>query len=100
LEIFFQQSGYGDNTKAYILIQSKNKSFETWFGSKVEDQSNVHQAIVELITRLVQIPDQEILDLYEDMLPTLIYNKDRFFEYASEQQHLINDLFGIDIKNS
>ena len=89
------------NVQTYQWLRNNGfRTFETWFGSKVEDQSNVHQAIVELITRLVQMPNQEILDIYKDMLPTLIYNKDRFFEYASEQQHLINNLFGIDIKNS
>jgi hypothetical protein len=36
---------------------------------------------------------QELLQMYQDMLPDLQYNRDRFFEFAKEQQYKINHLF-------
>ena len=42
---------------------------------------------------LVTLDKKEIIAMYNDMLPDLKHNRDRFFEFAKEQQHKMNNLF-------
>lgn len=49
--------------------------------------------ISNLVKWLVAKNDQEILNMYNDMLPDLIYNRERWYEWAHEQQFRVNNLF-------
>ena len=53
----------------------------------------VHDTLIELIKHLQSLKSSEILAIYTDMLPDLTYNKDRFFEFAREQQYKMEHLF-------
>ena len=55
-----------------------------------EDQ---HGNIISVIEFLCQKTKSELQDMYLDMLPDLEYNRTRFFEFAAEQTHKINNLF-------
>jgi hypothetical protein len=48
--------------------------------------------ITNLVKWLIAKSDQEILDMYNDMLPDLIHNRQRWFEWAQEQRHRVNNL--------
>ena len=53
----------------------------------------VHDTLIELIKHLESLNSSEILAIYNDMLPDLKHNKDRFFEFAQEQQFKMEHLF-------
>ena len=53
----------------------------------------VHDTIIELIKHLKSLDSTEILAMYQDMLPDLKHNKDRFFEFAQEQKFRMEHLF-------
>jgi hypothetical protein len=53
----------------------------------------VHNTLVELIKHLKSLEPSEILAMYNNMLPDLRHNKDRFFEFANEQKYKMEHLF-------
>lgn len=62
------------------------------------EQSYIHNnrlanAIVDVIKLLISKSDNEIIDMYNHMLPDLIHNRQRWFEWATEQKHRANNLF-------
>jgi len=72
------------------------KTFNHYFpGIELEDikEFEVHYAIVNVIKHLVSLKKEDILSMYHDMLPDLIYNRQRFFEFAKEQEYKINHVF-------
>jgi hypothetical protein len=53
----------------------------------------VHDTLIELIKHLKSLEPSEILAMYNNMLPDLRHNKDRFFEFAQEQKYKTEHLF-------
>ena len=51
---------------------------------------NIHKSICDLIEWL---KTQDLKQIYIDMLPDLLYNKNRFNEFAVEQKHKMENLF-------
>lgn len=66
------------------------KTFNHYWPHIDIENGNVHDTIIELLHWL---KTQDLQKMYLDMLPDLKYNKERFFEFAREQQHKINHLF-------
>ncbi len=50
-------------------------------------------SIANLVKWLVSLSDQEVMAMYNDMLPQLIHNRNRWFEYADQQKHRAGSLF-------
>lgn len=69
------------------------KTFNHYWPHIDIEQGDVHDTLIELIKFLKSQPQKNILSMYNDMLPLLYYNKERFFEFAKEQNHKINNLF-------
>jgi hypothetical protein len=84
-------------TKIYKYLRDNGfKTFNHYFnGIELEKipEYKVHDSIVSVIQYLSTLDKQEILDMYNDMLPDLIHNRNRFFEFAREQQYLIENIF-------
>lgn len=84
-------------TKIYQYLRSNGfKTFEKYFNDiKLENISEheVHESIVDVIKYLSTLTNDNLRSLYYDMLPDLIHNRNRFFEYAREQQLFVNNLF-------
>lgn len=68
------------------------KTFNHWWPHIDIENGDVHGTIIELLKWL---KTQDLVAMYNDMLPDLRYNKERFFEFAKEQNHKINNLFAI-----
>lgn len=64
--------------------------FDIRNAKSVED---VAHKCVTVIKYLSSLTSSEIKDMYTDMIPLLIYNRQRFFEYAKEQEHKMGNLF-------
>jgi len=87
----------GQTTVYQYLRNNGFKTFEKYFnGIKIENipEFEVQNSIVGVIDYFVHMPKSEIKSIYQDMLPDLIHNRHRFFEYAREQKIKIYNLFG------
>jgi hypothetical protein len=84
-------------TKIYQYLRSNGfKTFEKYFnGIEMENlaEYQVHDSIVSLIEYFLTMPPERIKLLYQDMLPDLIHNRNRFFDYSQEQINKSNNLF-------
>jgi hypothetical protein len=69
------------------------KTFNHYWSHIDIEQGDVHETLIELIQHLSTIKKQELLNMYNDMLPDLLYNKERFFEFAKEQRYKMEHLF-------
>jgi hypothetical protein len=83
-------------TKIYkYLCDNGFKTFNHYFNTvKLEDipEYAVHDSIIDVIQYLISLDKKEILSMYDDMLPALRHNKERFFEFAQEQKRKIKKL--------
>jgi hypothetical protein len=84
-------------TKIYKYLRDNGfRTFNHYFnGTELENipEYEVHDSIIAVIKYLSTLDKKQILGLYNDMMPDLKHNQDRFFEFAKEQQYKINHLF-------
>ena len=75
----------------------KNNGFKTfnhyWSHVPCETGDDQHGNVINVIDFLCSKSKDELMSMYQEMLPDLIYNRNRFFEFAQEQHHKINHLF-------
>ena len=53
----------------------------------------VHNSLINVIKFLSTLSNATLSEMYADMLPALEHNRNRFFEFAKEQQYKIDHLF-------
>ena len=82
-------------TEVYKFLSSNGfKTFnQYWEGIRPELGNDQVGDIVKIIQLLCKKSQQELLSMYQDMLPDLQYNRNRYFEYAIEQQYKIDHIF-------
>ena len=71
-------------------------TFEEYWNVNFREQTTkeeIANATVTVIDQICQMTSTEILNLYKEMLPKLMHNRNRFFEHASEQENKIYSLF-------
>lgn len=72
------------------------RTFNHYFnGVELENipEYEVHDSIIAVIRYLTTLDKKEIIKIYSDMLPDLVHNRNRFFEYAQEQRYKMENLF-------
>ena len=69
------------------------KTFNHYWSHIDIENGPVHDTLIELITHLKKLDSSEILEMYNNMLPELMHNRNRFFEFAKEQQYKIDHIF-------
>ena len=83
--------------KIYKWLRDRGfKTFTHYFdGVELENISEyeVHDSIIAVIRYLTTLDEKEIIKIYSDMLPDLVHNRNRFFEYAQEQKYKTEHLF-------
>lgn len=83
------------NTKTYKWLRDNGfKTFNHYFDVQIENlpEYETHNSIIKVIESLINLDPTQILQIYNDMLPDLQYNKERFFEFSKEQQTLIDNI--------
>jgi len=87
-------------TKQYAYLQKHGFRTFNHYWPHIDTETNYNSstnqlalALTDLVKWLVAKSDQEIMAMYEDMLPDLYYNRQRWSEWAEEQQHRVNNLF-------
>lgn len=53
----------------------------------------LHNALLGAIKQLAELTPDQLLDLYRRMLPDLLHNRQRWYAWADEQNHKVNNLF-------
>jgi hypothetical protein len=83
------------NTNTYQWLERNGfRTFNKYFPVDLEvHETCVHDSIIEVLRYL---ETQNLQDLYNQMMPDLLYNKNRFYEFADEQEYKLNHLFDKD----
>lgn len=74
------------------LRQQGFRTFNHYFCDGLEDEENMHSAIIQTLLELKQKPADEIVQLYNRMLPDLLHNRAQFFEFAHKEKQRINNI--------
>jgi len=80
-------------TTIYSWLRSHGfRTFNQWFPVELETvaEHEVQDSIVKVIKYL---KTQDTMQLYQDMLPDLLHNQQRFFKFAKEQRYKMEHLF-------
>lgn len=84
-------------TKIYQYLRDQGfRTFEKYFNNIALEnipEYQVHDSIVAVIKYLSSQPKDQLISMYQHMLPDLIHNRNRFFEFSAEQTHKIGALF-------
>lgn len=87
----------GQAKKIYKYLRDNGfKTFNHYFNNiELENvkEFEVHDSIISVIQYLIKMEKKEILSMYNDMIPDLQHNRNRFFEFAKEQSNRIEHLF-------
>jgi hypothetical protein len=86
----------GQTTIYKYLRDNGFKTFNHYFnGIELENipEYCVHTSIIQVIEYLKSLNQQEIMTMYQTMLPDLIHNRERFFKFSQEQTYKIDHIF-------
>lgn len=85
-------------TKQYRYL--RNHGFKTfnqyWPQFDVERHdtySVIHGILIDLLKWLTAQSNEQLMSMYQDMLPDLLYNRERWYEWAAEQKQYVNNIF-------
>lgn len=84
-------------TKIYNYLRSQGFKTFTHYFPEIELENlkefEVHDSIIKAIQYLITLDKTNLLSMYNDMLPDLRHNRDRFFEFSKEQKIKIDNIF-------
>ena len=86
----------GQTTIYKWLRKNGFRTFNHYFpGIELENcaEYEVHDSLIKVLQYLQNLSKAELLNMYRDMWPDLLNNRNRFFEFAQEQQNKILHLF-------
>jgi len=85
------------NPRTYKWLRNNGfKTFTQYFPFvAIEDEyeDKVHTNLLKVIQWLIVQPKSNIINMYRDMLPDLIYNQNRMKEFAKEQRVKMENMF-------
>ena len=83
------------NPKTYQWLEEQGfKTFNKYFpGIDLMDSSKVHESIISVIEQLKEMTPDQIMLMYEAMMPDLLHNQKHFGTFARQQQFKIDNLF-------
>ena len=83
------------NPKTYGWL--KKNGFKTfnryWSHVDLKHSIDVLNDLIKVLKFLADKSKEEKLSMYQDMLPDLVYNKQRFYEFSKEQKHKMENIF-------
>lgn len=84
----------GDPETYKLLRKYGFKTFHNYFPvTNIENPNSLHEKIIEVLLWLKNQSDEKIYEIYSEMLPDLIHNRNRWFEFAKEQKLRLNNIF-------
>jgi len=82
------------NPKTYQWLEDQGfKTFNRYFPNIDFNNANkVHESLIDAIKQIIKYSSIDIMSMYQDMLPDLLHNQKRFYEFAQEQKFKLNNL--------
>jgi hypothetical protein len=75
----------------------RNHGFKTfnhiWQHIDVEGSPDVHGSTVEVLKWLSQKSSQQLMSIFEQILPDLRHNQNRYYQFAQEQKYKMSHLW-------
>jgi len=82
------------NPRSYQWLRDNGfRTFNHYWKHLSVETDPQHNALMDVINWLCDMPQSEVESIYQDMLPDLRYNKERFKEFSEEQKNKIHNLF-------
>ena len=82
------------NPRSYQWLRDRGfRTFNHYWSHLPVETSGQHNALMDVINHLVDMPQLELEQMYIDMLPDLRYNKERLREFSTEQKYKMENLF-------
>ena len=82
------------NPRSYQWLRDRGfRTFNHYWNHLPVETVGQHNALMDVINHLVDMPKKDIEDMYQDMLPDLRYNKLRFHEFSNEQKYKMENIF-------
>lgn len=85
------------SSKLYLWLRNRGfRTFEKYFNNiLIEDipEYEVHNSIMKVVQHLASLDKHKLMNMYNDMLPDLMYNRTRFLEFSKEQKIKLTNLF-------
>jgi len=79
--------------KIYQYLRDQGfRTFETYWPHIDVELRPVHDGILDVLKYLSGMSDSDIKNLWQEMLPDLVHNKNRFYEFSREQSIKIGNL--------
>jgi hypothetical protein len=79
------------NPRTYEWLRHRGfKTFNHYFPvDGIENVDTVHEKIIDVIRWLMTV---DVIQLYNTMLPDLLYNQNRFYDFAAEEEYRIDNM--------
>lgn len=82
-------------TRIYSWL--RNQGFKTfnhyWPHIDIELSQDQHGSVISVLHWLCDMSTRDLVDMYQDMLPDLYHNRERFIEFSREQYHKMHHVF-------
>ena len=83
------------NPKTYRWLEKNGfKTFNHyWSQIDLEHSTDILQDHIKVLQFLETLSTSQKMSMYNDMLPALRHNKNRFYEFSKEQKHKMENIF-------
>ena len=82
------------NPRSYQWLRDRGfRTFNHYWKHLPVETAGQHNALMDVINHLVDMPKSEVEQMYLDMLPDLRYNKERLTEFSDEQKYKMENIF-------
>lgn len=82
------------NPRSYQWLRDRGfRTFNHYWKHLPVETARQHDALMDVINHLVDMPKSEVEQMYLDMLPDLRYNKARLKEFSTEQKYKMKNIF-------
>jgi hypothetical protein len=69
------------------------RTFESWFPYDLVSSRTLTQNLIRTVEYVNSLSLQQLQNMYNEMLPDLIHNQQRWWEWADQQKHRAGSLF-------
>lgn len=69
------------------------RTFESWFPCQLAQQKQLTETLLATVKYVNSMSLNQLQSMYNDMLPDLLHNRNRWFEWADEQKIKVGSLF-------
>jgi len=69
------------------------RTFESWFPTDLVNSTNLAQQLIDTVKYVNGLSLEQLQNMYNDMLPDLLHNRQHWFAWAQDQRNRVGALF-------